>query len=147
MNIFKSASISNYDPERLQPMRDELVNLGVKELRTPEEVEQALLHTTGRTMVVVNSVCGCAGAAARPAIALALESAKRPANCFTVFAGQDKEATARTREIFGDIEPSSPSIAFLVNGKVEGFIHRTDIQGHTPEEVAAKLIAIFEAHV
>ncbi len=128
------------------PMRQELVTAGFKELTTSESVENYMEEATGTTLVVVNSVCGCAAGLARPAVAEALVQAeeKRPMNLVTVFAGQDKEATAKMREYFGEIPPSSPSIA-LVNGKeVVHFIHRHEIEGNSLEGIREHLKTAFD---
>ena len=128
----------------IQPMRDELTRLGIQELRTPEEVEQAFDNMKGTALVVVNSVCGCAGGIARPAVAQALQGEAKPDRLYTVFAGQDKEATAKAREYFLPYPPSSPSIALMKDGKLVYFIERHDIENRTSEQVAAKLTAAFE---
>ena len=108
-------SFDRYMRDMVQPMRDELTSLGIKELTTPEEVEE-VLPAKGTTLVVVNSVCGCAGQA-RPGVAIALENQVKPDHLYTVFAGQDKEATAKAREYFAPYPPSSPSIALLKDGE------------------------------
>jgi len=128
----------------IQPMRDELTRLGIQELRTPEEVEQAFDNMQGTALVVVNSVCGCAGGIARPAVAMALQGDVKPDHLYTVFAGQDKEATAKAREYFAPYPPSSPSIALMKDGRLVYFIERQDIETRTSEQVAAKLTAAFE---
>lgn len=126
-------------------MREELTSLGITELRTAEDVAKALPGQDS-ILVVVNSVCGCAGGTARPAAALALKNAKRPAKLYTVFAGQDKEATAAAREFFAGYPPSSPSFTLLKGGKVVAMIPREMIQGRPPEAVAKDLAAAFDAH-
>ena len=135
-----------YDPALVKPMRDELTQLGVKELTTPEEVDEVLPGTSGTTLVIVNSVCGCAAGSARPGVALALQHAKRPDNLTTVFAGQDKEATERARSHFVGFPPSSPSIALMKDGAVVHMVHRHDIEGFSAEEIAAKLTQAFDTH-
>jgi len=130
-----------------QPMRDELTRLGFDELRTAEEVEQALGPATGTALVFVNSVCGCAAGMARPGAALALlRTTARPDRLLTVFAGQDKEATARAREKFGPIPPSSPSVALLKDGALVAFVPRHGIEGRSAEEVATVLVEALEEH-
>ena len=109
-----------YDPRLVEPMRKELTSLGVEELTSSEQVDRALKESSGTALVVVNSVCGCAAGAARPAVALALTSAKKPNKLYTVFAGQDKEATDRARSYFTGYPPSSPSIALFKDGEVVG---------------------------
>ena len=135
-----------YDPRIVEPMRKQLTELGVRELRTAQEVDQELGVKSGTVLVVVNSVCGCAAGGARPAVALALKHNKTPARLTTVFAGQDKEATERARGYFAEFPPSSPSMALLKDGKTVEMIERRDIEGHTPQEIAAKLIAAFDRH-
>lgn len=130
----------------VQPMRDELTSIGFEELRTPEEVDEALQNSTGTTLVFVNSVCGCAGGIARPAAALALHHDSRPDRLVSVFAGQDKEATARAREYFDDFPPSSPSVWLMKDGKLVAMLHRSDIEGHTAEHVAGRLREIFDTY-
>lgn len=128
----------------IQRMRDELTRLGAKELRTPEEVDAVLPSSKGTTLVVVNSTCGCAAGAARPGLALATKHSALPDQIVTVFAGQDREATARAREYFGDILPSSPSFALMRDGKLVHMIHRHQIEGQSPQHIATQLTAAFE---
>jgi putative YphP/YqiW family bacilliredoxin len=134
-----------YDPQIVAPMRAELTNIGVQELKTAEEVDQALKNSSGTMLVVVNSVCGCAAGGARPGVKLALQHATRPDKLFTVFAGQDKEATERARSYFVGYPPSSPSMALFKDGKIVKMIHRHDIEGHSPQEIAQKLTQAFDA--
>ncbi len=126
------------------PMREDLTRLGVEELRTPEEVEELLSQQKGSTLLVINSVCGCAAGNARPAVRLALENDKLPDNLSTVFAGQDKEATAKARTYISDYPPSSPSFALFKDGSLVNFIPRHRIEGRTPEEIAADLTQAFD---
>lgn len=133
-----------YDPQLVQPMRDELTRLGVRELRTAEEVDATLQHQHGTILVVVNSVCGCAAGAARPAVTLALKHAKKPDLLTTVFAGQDKEATEQARTYFHGYAPSSPSIALFKEGEVVHMVQRRDIEGKSAEQIATGLIAAFD---
>jgi len=141
-----SMSFEQYMLDMIQPMRDELTSIGFKELRTPEEVEEHLPNAKGTALVFVNSVCGCAGGLARPAARLALQHEVKPDHLFTVFAGQDKEATAKAREYFAPYPPSSPSIALMKDGELVHFIERHQIECRTAEEIAADLIAAFEEH-
>src|SRR6266436_597627 len=120
------------------PMREELTRLGVEELRTPEAVDQALTGP-GTSMVVVNSICGCAAGRMRPAVRLALEKATHPDKAFTVFAGQDTEATERARGYFTGQPPSSPSIAILRDGQLVFMMHRRDIESREAPAIAADL--------
>jgi putative YphP/YqiW family bacilliredoxin len=133
-----------YDPIVVQPMREELTRLGVRELRTADEVDQVLGRSQGTTMVVVNSVCGCAAANARPAVALALRHEDRPERVVTVFAGQDVEATARAREYFTGFRPSSPSIALLRDGELVFMLERHQIEGREAEVIARDMTDAFD---
>lgn len=126
-----------YPEERVAPMRQELVDLGFQEWREPEQVERDLPGSKGVAMVVVNSVCGCSASTARPGIALALKLGPRPDHLFTVFAGNDVEATQAVRARMGTEPPSSPAVGIFVDGKFQSIIHRKDIQVSDPEEVAA----------
>jgi putative YphP/YqiW family bacilliredoxin len=134
-------------PEMLvRPMREELTRLGVEELRTAEAVDAALDGARGTTLVVVNSVCGCAARNARPAVAEALRHAVRPARVVTVFAGQDREATERARGYFTGHAPSSPSMALLKDGAVVAMLPRHAIEGRASHDIAADLLRAFDAH-
>lgn len=135
-----------YDPRLVAPMRAEMVQTGARELTTVTEVDAALGDQRGTTLVFVNSVCGCAAGNARPALRVALGHAARPQEVVTVFAGQDLEATARARQYFAEYAPSSPSIALLRDGEVVHFVHRHQIEGRSPQEVAANLTAAFDKH-
>lgn len=125
------------------PMREELTRLGIEELRSAPEVEQALAKP-GTTMVVVNSICGCAAGRMRPAVRMALEHKVRPDQSVTVFAGQDRDATERAREYFEGYPPSSPSIGLLRDGKLVYMMQRSDIESREAEDIAAALTAAFE---
>ncbi|MCM3571795.1 MULTISPECIES: BrxA/BrxB family bacilliredoxin [Mesobacillus] len=125
--------------------RQEIVAAGYTELTTSEEVEQALAKE-GTTLVMVNSVCGCAGGIARPAAAHAVHYDKRPDNLVTVFAGQDKEATEKARSYFTGYPPSSPSFALLKDGKLCTMVERHEIEGHDPMQVVNKLQNAFEEY-
>lgn len=126
--------------------RKELTDGGYQELTTPDEVNEALIKP-GTSLVMINSVCGCAGGIARPAALHAVHYDKRPDNLYTVFAGQDKEATAQARAIFGDDHlPSSPSFAIVKDGKMVDEIGRHEIEGHDPMSVITHIQALFEEH-
>jgi len=125
--------------------RQEIVAAGYTELTASEEVDQAFAKK-GTTLVMVNSVCGCAGGIARPAAAHALHYDKRPDQLVTVFAGQDKEATEKARSYFTGYPPSSPSFALLKDGKLCTMIERHEIEGHDPMEVVNKLQQAFEEY-
>lgn len=139
-------SFDNYMKDMVQPMRDELTRIGVKELTTPEEVEGALQDAKGTALVVVNSVCGCAAGQCRPGVAKALQHETLPEHLYTVFAGQDKEATAKAREYFAPYPPSSPSIALMKDGELVHFIERHMIEDRSAEAIAAELTAAFDQH-
>ena len=125
-------------------MREELTRLGVKETRTPEDLESVIRETPGTVMVVVNSVCGCAARNARPAVAMAMSHAVKPDVSTTVFAGQDLEATERARDYFVGYPPSSPSIALLKDGDLVFMLPRHRIEGRTATEIAADLTSAFD---
>lgn len=134
-----------YDPVMIQPFRDELTDIGFKELMTPEEVDATLSSNKGTLLVVVNSVCGCAAGKARPGIRKALQHTVKPDNLVSVFAGQEKEATARLRERWlQGIPPSSPSIALYKDNELVHFIPRFKIEGRIADEIAADLVAAFD---
>lgn len=124
------------------PMREELTRMGIEELRTPEAVDAAVKQP-GTAMVVVNSVCGCAAGRMRPAVRVALENAARPEKLFSVFAGQDLEATERARGYFTGFPPSSPSIAILQDGRLVYMMQRRDIESSEAGAIAAELKAAF----
>ncbi|NGZ77452.1 BrxA/BrxB family bacilliredoxin [Saccharibacillus alkalitolerans] len=139
-------SFDQYMRDMIQPMRDELTSLGIRELRTPEEVEENLPNASGTTLVVINSVCGCAAGQCRPGVAQALQHEKKPNNLFTVFAGQDKEATAQAREYFAPYPPSSPSIALFKDGELVHFIERHGIEDRSAGEIADELTRVFDEY-
>jgi len=126
------------------PMREELTRLGIKELRTAEEVDRAVANRPGTTMVVVNSICGCAAGRMRPALRMALQNAVRPEQMFSVFAGQDVEATDHARGYFTGYPPSSPSIALLRDGKLIHMMQRSDIEHREAADIATELRKVFE---
>src|SRR5947208_3550214 len=133
-----------YDERLVAPMRQDLTRLGVKELRTPEEVDQALTQEKGTTMVVVNSVCGCSARMARPAVAIALQNPITPDQSTTVFAGQDVEATAKARSYFTGYPPSSPQIGLLKDGHVVFMLERWQIEGRSADDIAKDLVGAFD---
>jgi putative YphP/YqiW family bacilliredoxin len=135
-----------YDERIVGPMRQELTRLGIQETRTPEEVDAVLASRQGTVLVVVNSVCGCAAGNARPAVAMALESGSLPDKMITVFAGNDRDATARAREYFVGFRPSSPSIALIKDGEVVKMFERWNIEGRPAHDLAAELAAAFNEH-
>ena len=125
-------------------MREELTRLGVQELRTAADVDAAVKNTPGTLMIIVNSICGCAGGKARPGVALALEHDVRPAEIATVFAGADIEATERARGYFTGYPPSSPSIGLLRDGKLVWMLERRQIENQGPQQIAAMLTQAFD---
>jgi bacilliredoxin len=126
------------------PMREELTRLGIEELRTPEEVDRALKGQPGSSLVIVNSICGCAAGRMRPAVRMALQNATRPDQAYSVFAGQEKEATDRARSYFTGYPPSSPSIAILRDGELVYMMQRRDIESREAPSIAADLKAALD---
>jgi len=126
------------------PMREELTRLGIEELRTPEDVDRALNARPGTILVIVNSICGCAAGRMRPAVRLALQNSTHPDKAFTVFAGQDAEATERARSYFTGQPPSSPSIAILRDGQLVYMMPRRDIESREAPAIAADLKAALD---
>src|SRR5246127_5251255 len=130
-----------YPENMLVPMREELTSVGVQELRTAEEVDRTITTQPGTSMVIVNSICGCAAGRMRPAVRAALQNAARPDKVFSVFAGQDTEATERARSYFTGYPPSSPSIAILRDGQLVYMMPRRDIESREAPATAADLKA------
>jgi putative YphP/YqiW family bacilliredoxin len=128
------------------PMREELMRLGIEELRTAADVDRFVQNETGTTMIVVNSICGCAAGRMRPAVRLALQNAAKPGKIATVFAGQDTEATERVRSYFTGYAPSSPSIAILRDGKLVYMMPRNQIETRVASAIADDLKAAFDQH-
>ncbi|MDT3428473.1 putative YphP/YqiW family bacilliredoxin [Paenibacillus forsythiae] len=141
-----SMSFEHYMRDSIQPMRDDLTSIGFTELKTPEEVEAALPNAKGTSLVVVNSVCGCAAGQCRPGVAQALKNDVLPDQLFTVFAGQEKEATAKAREYFAPYPPSSPSIALMKDGELVHFIERQGVENRSAAEIADELKEIFDRY-
>lgn len=135
-----------YPEQMVAPMRAELVDMGVQELRTAGEVDDFFALQKGTALLLINSVCGCAAGSARPAVRLALGHESRPVMAATVFAGQDLEATDRARALIGDVPPSSPSLALIKDGELVHFVPRHLIEGREAEAVAADLTAAFSAY-
>lgn len=141
-----SMAYEEYMRQIVQPMRDELTEAGFNELRTPEDVESFMENTEGTSLVVVNSICGCAAGLARPAVVASLKSETQPDHLVTVFAGQDKEATAEMRDYFKGYEPSSPSMAILKGNNVVHFIPREDIEDEEPENIVRNLQGAYQQY-
>src|SRR6058998_1473606 len=127
------------------PMREELTRLGIEELRTAADVDQTL-QGPGTTMVVVNSICGCAAGRMRPAVRLALQNATKPAKVVSVFAGQDQEATERARSYFTGYPPSSPQMGLFKDGALVFMLERKNIEGRPAQDIAADLTAAFDRY-
>lgn len=134
-----------YDPAAVQPMREELKVVGVEELLTPQDVDEAL-GKPGTALVVVNSVCGCAAGNARPGVMLALQNKLIPNQLKTVFAGMEREAVERARGYMSEYAPSSPCIALFKDGKAIKVLERHHIEGRGPHEIASELAAAFNEH-
>jgi putative YphP/YqiW family bacilliredoxin len=136
-----------YPENMVAPMRADLTDVGFNELKTVEEVVEELENSKGTSLLVVNSVCGCAAGMARPAVKYALTNAsKRPDHLLTVFAGVDMEATAKAREYTLPYPPSSPSIGLFKDGELIHFIERHHIEGRPAEMIADHLIDVFEEY-
>ncbi len=135
-----------YPEIMVAPMREDLVRVGFAEMRTPEDVDATLGTEKRSTLVVVNSVCGCAAAMMRPAVYMSLQGETKPEVLTTVFAGQDMSATDRTRDYITGYPPSSPSIALFKDGELAYFMERHQIEGRYPEDIAADLQAAYEQH-
>lgn len=128
------------------PMAKDLTDFGFEQLSTPDAVEQVLENQEGTALLVVNSVCGCAAAMARPGAKLSLENDKHPAKLYTVFAGVDTDATAKAREFLAPYPPSSPSIALFKDGKLVHFLERRHIEGRSAQIIADNLRAAYEMY-
>ena len=135
-----------YPEMMVAPMREDLVRVGFSEMRTPDEVDTLLGSETRTTLVAVNSVCGCAAAMMRPAVWMSLQGEKKPEVLSTVFAGQDLEATDRTRDYITGYPPSSPSVGLFKDGQLVYFMERHQIEGRNPEDIAADLRTAYEEH-
>lgn len=135
-----------YPAELVKPMSQDLTDFGFTGLETPESVEQALGQKEGTTLLVVNSVCGCAAANARPAAKMSIQSEIKPTHCFTVFAGVNKEATEKAREFLLPYPPSSPAIALFKDGKLVHMIERHHIEGRSAQAIAENLNMAYDAY-
>jgi putative YphP/YqiW family bacilliredoxin len=136
-----------YPEQLVAPMRVDLTSAGFKELKTSAEVEEQLKNDKGTTLLVINSVCGCAAGAARPGVKWALQnSSKRPHTLATVFAGVDKEAVAKAREFTLPYPPSSPSIALFKDGELVHFVERHHIEGRNAQMIGQHLVEVFEEY-
>ncbi len=135
-----------YPEMMVAPMREDLVRIGFSEMRTAEDVDAVLGTEKRTTLVAINSVCGCSAAMMRPAVYLSLQGEKKPEVLTTVFAGQDMEATDRTRDFIPGFPPSSPSVALFKDGELAYFMERHQIEGRHPEDIAADLRQAYEEH-
>ena len=128
------------------PMREELTRLGIEELKTAGDVDREMRVQQGTTLVIVNSICGCAAGRMRPAVRVALQNSSRPDRAFSVFAGQDVEATERARSYFIGYSPSSPSLALFRDGKLVHMMQRSDIEHRDAADIAGELKRVFDQH-
>ncbi|HEY7354783.1 MAG TPA: BrxA/BrxB family bacilliredoxin [Terriglobales bacterium] len=128
------------------PMREELKRVGVEELKTAADVDRELTSRQGTTLVVVNSICGCAAGRMRPAVRTALQHSSRPDRAVSVFAGQDIEATERARSYFIGYPPSSPSVALFRDSKLVHMMQRSDIEHRDAADLASELKRVFDQH-
>ena len=135
-----------YDERMITPMRQELTRIGFEEMRTADAVDAKLKESKGTTLLVVNSMCGCAARNARPALERALRHDAKPDHLTTVFAGQDPDATQRARAYITGYPPSSPSIALLKDGQLVHMIERWQIEGRSADAIASDLTAAFDQH-
>jgi len=136
-----------YPEELVAPMREDLTAIGFEEFKSSEQVEKHLNQQKGTSLLVINSVCGCAAGTARPGVRLAVQkSEKKPDHLATVFAGVDKEATAKAREFTAPYPPSSPSIALFKDGELVHFVERHHIEGRPAEIIANHLLSVFEEY-
>ena len=135
-----------YDERFVTPMREELTRYGIEELRSAGDVDAKLKEQSGTTLVVVNSVCGCAARNARPAIASALQHSVKPDHLYTVFAGQDVDATRQARSYFTGYAPSSPQIGMFKDGKMVFMLERHQIEGRSAEAIAADMVGAFDKY-
>lgn len=135
-----------YPPDLVAPMKSDLTSAGFEELKTVDDVDKAINDTAGTTLVVINSVCGCAAANARPGVKMSLDYGKKPDHLRTVFAGVDAEATQQTRQYMLPYPPSSPAIALFKDGKLVHCVERHHIEGRSPEMIAENLHAAYDAY-
>jgi putative YphP/YqiW family bacilliredoxin len=139
-------SFDAYMKDMIKPMREDLTRHGVEELLTPEAVVDAIENSKGTMLLVINSVCGCAAGQCRPGVAKSLQNEVKPDHLFTVFAGQEKDATAKAREYLSPYPPSSPSIALFKDGELVHFIQRHQIEDRSADMIAADLTGAFNEY-
>jgi putative YphP/YqiW family bacilliredoxin len=135
-----------YPELMIVPMREELTRMGVQELKTANDVDREMQSQQGTTLVIVNSICGCAAGRMRPAVREALQNSSRPDRAFSVFAGQDMEATERARSYCTGYPPSSPSLALFREGKLVHMVQRSDIEHRDAADIATELKRVFDLH-
>ena len=135
-----------YPEEMVAPMRAEVVEIGVSELRTADDVDQAMADTSGTALYFINSVCGCAAGSARPGLAASLSGETKPDRLYTVFAGQDADATEAVRRRIVGFPPSSPSFALFKDGDLIAMVERHNIQGSSPEQLGETLQGLYAEH-
>ena len=136
-----------YPPDAVKPFREELTAVGFEELKTPQEVDAAVSSTKGTLLCVINSVCGCAAGSARPGVGMALQNAVIPDRLVTVFAGMEREAVDRVRQLHAEAAPpSSPSMVLFKDGRVAAMFPRSEIEGRSPQEIAEGLVEVFNRH-
>jgi putative YphP/YqiW family bacilliredoxin len=144
MNPFED--MPNYDEESVKPMREELTRVGFAELFTEKDAEEFLSESSGTSLVMINSICGCAAGGARPGVSAALQNSAIPDRLATVFAGQEKAAVRKIRESLTDYPPSSPFVALFKNGKLVHVMGRNDISDKGPAEIGEALVDAFNEH-
>jgi len=136
-----------YPPDAVVPFREELTAVGFEELKTPQDVDKAVASTKGTVFCVINSVCGCAAGSARPGVGMALQNKVIPDKLVTVFAGMEREAVDRVRQLHAEAAPpSSPSMVLFKDGKVAAMFPRSEIEGRSPQEIAEGLAEAFTEH-
>ena len=135
-----------YDPQAVKPMVEELTNIGIESLSTAEDVDRVILNSKGTSMLVINSVCGCAAGSCRPGVVAALQNKLIPDHLATVFAGVDMEAVERARAIMTDVQPSSPNVAIFKDGELIGVLQRHHIEQMNAETIAEALVKVFDEH-
>lgn len=138
--------MASYPEMLVAPMRKELTDKGFTELKTPEEVTNAIDNNSDTALVLVNSVCGCAAGTARPGVLASLTGDKKPANLYTVFAGMETEAVNKAREYFAPYPPSSPALALFKGGELVHFVERHHIEGRTAEMISEHLGKVYEEY-
>lgn len=135
-----------YEPEAVQPMIEELTNVGIESLETAADVDRLVSETPGTTLLVINSVCGCAAGSCRPGVVAALQNKLIPDNLGTVFAGVQMEAVERARAVMPDVQPSSPNVAIFKDGELLGILQRHHIEQMDAQSISDALTKVFDEH-